>query len=56
MPKHGIKSRTLRSVTTERNPGCFGPGSFRPGHLGTSRFGQFLGWVVSVLVGGSFRH
>ena len=25
------------------------------GRFGLGRFGQFLGWVVSVLVGGSFR-
>ena len=36
-------------------PGRFGPGSFRPGHFGLGRFGQFWGWVVSALVGGSFR-
>ena len=29
-------------------------GRFSPGRLGLSRLGQFLGWVVSVLVGGSF--
>ena len=28
---------------------------FGPGRFGLGRFGQFLGWVVSALVGGSFR-
>ena len=40
----GITERFMRVRTS------FGPGSFRPG-----RFGQFLGWVVLALVGGSFR-
>ena len=30
-------------------------GRFGPGCFGLSRFGQFLGWVVSALVGASFR-
>ena len=34
---------------------CHESGSFRPGRFGLRRFGQFLGWVVSALVGGSFR-
>ena len=29
-------------------------GRFGPGHFGLGRFGQFLGWVVWVLVGGPF--
>ena len=28
---------------------------FWPGRFGLGRFGQFLGWVISALVGGSFR-
>ena len=44
-----------RNCTNVRNPGRFGPESFRPGHFGLGRFGRFLGWVVSALVGGSFR-
>ena len=38
---NGIKSRTLRSVSKERNPGRFGPVSFRPGHFGPSRSAKF---------------
>ena len=49
------KSRTLRSVSKERNPGRFGRRSFQPGHFGLSRLSQLLGCVVSALVGGSFR-
>ena len=37
------------------NSGRFGLGSFRPGRFGLCRFGQLLGWVVSALVGESFR-
>ena len=30
-------------------------GRFGPGRFGLGRFDQFLGWVVSALVGGSFQ-
>ena len=39
----------------EENPCRFGPGSFWSGRFGLGRFGQCLGWVVSALVGESFR-
>ena len=55
LPINGIKSRTLRSVSKDRNPGRYGPGSFRLCNFGLNRFGQFFGWVVSAFVGGSFR-
>ena len=42
-------------VVVWSNPGRFGLESFRLGRFGLGRFGQFLGWVVSALIGGSFR-
>ena len=44
----------IDGTTQEKNPGRFGPWTFRPFHFGSSRFGQFLGLVVSALEGGSF--
>ena len=61
LPEEVISAKTVNSFKNRHdkhistNPGRFGPGSFRPGSFGLGRFGQFLGWVVSALVGGSFR-
>ena len=43
--KTTCKSDTIYRIRVVSALGCFGLG----------RFGQFLGWVVSALVGGSFR-
>ena len=40
--------RSIRPVINES-------GSLRPGRFGLGSFGQFLGRVVSALLGGSFR-
>ena len=42
--------RALKRIRVVSTLGCFCPGRF-----GLGRFGQFLGWVVSASVGGSFR-
>ena len=43
------------AVTVCRNPRRFDPGSFQSGCFGLGRFGQFLGWDDSALLGESFR-
>ena len=55
IPSWPIIPKRSTTVLLITNPGRFGPGSFRPGSFRPGSFRPILGWVVSALVGGSFR-